>query len=430
MRAAAAVRNGFDPETMTVEPDCLTCGGTGRLRHPVTGKPGKTCPSCNGSGTAPDDDSEDGQQQGPGAPGAKLDRYFWARSWSSYLAAISDPQDRSGAQAVIDAVMRSSAIRIQAGMTETIPSGGGFLVPEILRTQVLSYMTSAVIRPRSLLIPMTSLREPIPYLDSESQASSAQALGGLTFAWTEEGAAIEPTAAQFGRLALEARKFAAYLANVPNELCDDSPAFSDIFLPQTIAKGLAWATDDAFINGSGVGEPQGLLNAPCAIQVDRVTSDAVTAADIVAMYKALHPASKAGNTTCWLVSDSAFSAILDIAVSIGTTPTTAAASPSLWLEWNDRAGYWTLLGAPLFPSDHLPQIGTTGDVVLADLSLYLIGERQELLIERSKAGAGFISGTSNFRIKTRLDARYWLQSSITLENSAVVSPVVILNSAT
>ena len=50
-RAAAA---GTDDGT-----PCLTCGGTGRLRHPVTGKNSKRCPSCDGSGTFPalDDDS-------------------------------------------------------------------------------------------------------------------------------------------------------------------------------------------------------------------------------------------------------------------------------------------------------------------------------------------------------------------------------------
>jgi len=39
---------------------CKTCGGTGRLRHPRTGKPGVKCPSCDGTGIAPDED-DDGQ---------------------------------------------------------------------------------------------------------------------------------------------------------------------------------------------------------------------------------------------------------------------------------------------------------------------------------------------------------------------------------
>lgn len=52
-KAAAAVGGG---ETAR----CRTCGGSGRLRHPATGKPSRTCPSCRGAGTwTPDGDQVD-----------------------------------------------------------------------------------------------------------------------------------------------------------------------------------------------------------------------------------------------------------------------------------------------------------------------------------------------------------------------------------
>jgi hypothetical protein len=68
--------------------------------------------------------------------------------------------------------------------------------------------------------------------------------------------------------------------------------------------------------------------------------------------------------------------------------------------------------------------------VLADLGLFLVGDRGELMVERSQQGAGFTTDTSNFRVRWRGDARYWIQESITLANGSVVSPIVILNSAT
>ena len=115
------------------------------------------------------------------APGARLDGFPWARSWGSFLNAIGQRDDATGAQAQIRRVMED---RPRDAMSERVPAGGGFLVPERLRQQVLAYMAGAAVRPRATVVPMDSLRVPIPVLDNTNQASGAQALGGLTFAWT------------------------------------------------------------------------------------------------------------------------------------------------------------------------------------------------------------------------------------------------------
>jgi HK97 family phage major capsid protein len=368
------------------------------------------------------------RQQGPvlteATPGAKLDGYPWAASWGKFLAAISDEGDRLGARAVIARAMQDSRPRAAAGMSERIPAEGGFLVPERLRAQILTFMTGAVIRPRAQVIQMDSLTVPIPMFENLDQADGAQALGGMTFAWTEESAAITPTAPEFGVIELEAHKAAGYLQAVPNELCDDSAAFSDVFLPRIIAQGLSWFEDDYFTNGTGVGEPQGLLNAPGALTITRTTSDEVLVADIVACLKALHPQSKRGGAV-WLLDNDTFNQLLDLALLTGD-PTTGVSTPQEWLRYSETQNCWTLLGLPAFPTDHQGGLGASGDVILADLSLLLIGDRQELLVERSQKGSGFISGTSNFRVKARLDSRYWPQNSITLASGSVVSPLVIL----
>ena len=358
----------------------------------------------------------------PDAPGAVLDGQPWARSWPLFLDAILRPDDGSARQFIANA------------MAERVPSEGGFLVPEFLRSQVLTYMTSAVIRPHAMVMPMSTLRLPVPNLDNPSQASGGQALGGLTFSLTEEGAAITASAPSFGRTVLEARKVAALLQDVPNELVDDSAgAFGD-FLSRVIAQGYAWQEDDWFFNGSGVGQPQGLINAPCQVTVSRSGgAGAVVLADIVAMAKALHPVAKQAALTPglthvrWLLSASAFDQLLDLYQVVGTAPTSAAVSPSEWLQLGDgdQVGP-SLMGIPASVTDHQPAVGTTGDVILADLSQYLIGDRLTMTVEKSALGSGFVKSTSNFRVKSRVDGRYWIQSKTTTEASQQVSPVVIL----
>ena len=356
------------------------------------------------------------------APGAQLDRFPWARSWSSFLAAVADPQDGRGARAACRAVMDRTRPRASGGLGERVPSEGGFLVPERLRAEVLSFMTEATVRPRASVIEMDSLRVPIPFLDNPSQGSSAQALGGLTFSFVQEGSAIPATTPNFGRIVLEARKLAAYMTGVPNELLTDSPAFADHFLVQTIAEGYAWTEDDYFIgtNGTGVGCPQGLINAPCAIGIDRNTASEVLLADVVAMYKQLHPASR--RSAVWLIDDSTWTYLLEMYLVPNTPPATsgAPATPPDWLVYDPASGYFLMLGLPVIATDHQPSLGSTGDVLLADIRHYLIGDLQTMTVEISSRGAGWISDTSGIRVRSRVDGRYWIQSSTTTESGQVV----------
>ncbi len=221
----------------------------------------------------------------------------------------------------------------------------------------------------------------------------------------------------------------------PNELADDSAGALGDFLSRVIAMGLAWVEDDFFIgtSGTGAGCPQSLLNAPGAVTVARANSGQPPGlVDIAKMAKALHPAAKQAGYTpgitdvAWLVSASAFDALLELYLAVGgATSGIAAATDWLNLGDGDKVGP-SMLGLPAFVTDHQPAAGSTGDVILADLRQYMIGDRLTLTVERSEAGTGFPLNASNFRIRSRVDGRYWIQSATTTEAGQTVSPVVVL----
>lgn len=359
------------------------------------------------------------------APGARLDSEPWARSWPAFLAAITSERDSTARQFIMNA------------WTERIPSEGGFLVPEQLRAQVLSYVTPAVVRPRAMVLPMGSLRLGVPVLDNPSQGSGKQALGGLTFAFTEDGAAIAASAPSFGRTVLEAQKLAA-LVGVPGELESDAAGALGDFISRVVAIGYSWAEDDYFITGTGTGQPQGVLNAPCAVTVNRAAESLVGSADIAGMVSALHPAALAaglqpGVTDIgWLVSESVLTDILQAYLVPGGNGATAGDPAALppWLNLGD--GHDTgpsILGLPAFVSDHSPALGDTGDIALIDFRNYLIGDRLELTADRSALGSGFVTDVTNYRFRARVDGRYFVPGPLTPENqsgSSTVSPVVVL----
>jgi HK97 family phage major capsid protein len=157
--------------------------------------------------------------------------------------------------------------------------------------------------------------------------------------------------------------------------------------------------------------------------VTRGTSSEVLLTDIIAMPKKLHPASKSRAT--WIVADEVFGQLLDMYINFGSA-TSGITPPPNWLEFDAQAGCWRLLGLECCPHDHEPGLGSTGDVILADLRLMLIGTRRELTVQRSQKGSTFISDTSNYRITARVDARYWPQGTYTTAAGQTVSPLVIL----
>ena len=359
------------------------------------------------------------------APGARLDSESWARSWPSYLAAVFSERDSSARQFIANA------------WSERTGSGGGFLVPEGLRASVMAYVTPAVVRPRAMVLPMSTYKLRVPVVDNPSQQSGAQALGGLTFSFTEQNAPIASSNPGFAETVLEARKLAA-LVPVPNELVSDAAGALGDFISRVVAVGYHWAEDDFFIQGTGANGPEGVINAACAYRQARVTPGSQPVlTDLLNVAKALHPASKAAGYTAgitgvgWLISASVFDSLLELYFLPNPTGGATAGvptTPSDWLSLGDgREVAPSMLGLPAFVTDHQPAAGAAGDLALADLRNYLIGDRLELTIEPSGRGSGFITDITNYRIKSRIDGRYSVPGSTTTETGQQVSPVVVLN---
>jgi HK97 family phage major capsid protein len=224
---------------------------------------------------------------------------------------------------------------------------------------------------------------------------------------------------------LEAKKLAAYLGGVPDELVEDAAAF-EVFARTAIPMGLAWAEDQAFIAGSGVGQPQGILNASCAVNVTRTSGGSLSLqADVTNMVTRMLPQSM--KDFIWLCSPDKIGPLLNMYLLVGTLPSSSAVAPSAWLTGSATDG-WTLLGRPLFVTEHVPALGTRGDLIAVDPRFYVIQDRQQMTIDTSAVGQKFAIDQTEFRVISRLDGRMWPQSPVTPQNaSATVSPVVILN---
>lgn len=354
------------------------------------------------------------------ALGAQLDKEPYAASIGSFLQAVWHKAEQYYPENIAD--LQQFRTKLKNAMAERVPSEGGFLVPETLRSQILMVaLESAIVRPRARIIPMDSLRVPYPTIDDTTHTSSVY--GGVVGYWTEEAAALTASQPAFGRIVLEAKKLTGY-TEIPNELLQDAVEALDQWFNEMFPMALAWFEDVAFISGSGVGEPQGFLNSPCAVGIDRATSNTVTFADVAKMYPRMLPASL--RSSVWVCSPDVIGQLLQL--TLGTLGS-GAISPPLWLTGMQgvEGVDYQLLGRPLFVSEKMSALGSTGDLAFVDFGYYLLGDRQSMQISSSDQYK-FANDLTAFRIIERLDGRTWIQSAITPENGgSTLSPVVLLD---
>jgi len=349
----------------------------------------------------------------PKAMGATIDREF-ANSGDFFQAIWHNTNRTADIQAKLH--------RIRNAFSSTVPSEGGFLVPETLRAELLRVsLETSIVRPRARVIPMETLRVPFPAIDSTSNVSSVY--GGIVGYWTEEGATLTASAASFSRIILDAKKLTAY-TEVPNELISDSLISFQAFLDEIFPEALGFYEDIAFLTGTGVGEPLGALAAGNAaiISVAKETGQVAATVvweNIVKMYARMLPGSL--GRAVWVASIDTFPELATMALSVGT------GGSAIWLNNGVEGPPMTILGRPVVFTEKAPAaLGTVGDISFVDFGFYLIGDRQ-VMSAMSSPHFKFQNDQTAYRLIERLDGRPWLQSAITPHNNtSTLSPMVQL----
>lgn len=110
-----------------------------------------------------------------------------------------------------------------------------------------------------------------------------------------------------------------------------------------------------------------------------------------------------------------------MALTVGT------GGSAVWLTDGRQTPVLTLLGRPVLLTEKAPGVlGDKGDLSFVDFGMYLIGDRQRMVVD-SSIHESFTSDKTTYRIIQRNDGRPWLQSAITPKNGGpTLSPFVQL----
>ena len=300
---------------------------------------------------------------------------------------------------------------------------GGFLVPERLRAELLSVsLETAIVRPRARTIAMDSARVPFPTIDSTSNASTV--FGGIAAYWTEEGASMTESEATFGRVVLDASKLTTY-CEVPNELLQDSIISFAALIDQLYPAAISWFEDQAFIRGTGVGQPLGVMLSPALVSVAKETgqaADTIVWENIVKMYSRMLPSSL--SSAVWLANIDTFPQLATMSLAVGT------GGSAIWLNNGAAGPPMTILGRPVIFTEKMETLGGGGsgkDLAFIDFGYYLVGDRMQMRAE-SSPHIKFANDITAYRVIERIDGRGWLQSAITPNKGTnTLSPFVTLD---
>ncbi len=302
-------------------------------------------------------------------------------------------------------------------MTETVPSDGGFLVPVEYARQIHAVsLENEIVMPRCYVQPMRSNEIHLPAMSIGDHSSNL--FGGFTASYTAEAGTISEHSPKTRSMELNAKKLTGLL-RFSNELATDIPG-GEQQIVNICGKGLSWYRDKAFLKGTGAGEPLGILNANCTIEVAKESgqkADTIVYENLTKMMAAMYSGSFANSV--WVCHQSTIPQLLTLSVAVGTggdhIPVMTRAN-----------GGFEILTRPVIFTEKTEKLGDRGDIMLCDFSQYVVGLRSEMRFDMS-IHVHFTTDELLARLIERHDGQPLWDSALTLEDgSTQVSPFVVL----
>lgn len=306
---------------------------------------------------------------------------------------------------------------------ESVPSDGGFLVQTDFSTELLKRMyDTGVLASRCRRIPLSSNANGITIngIDETSRADGSR-YGGVRAYWTDEAATYTSSQPKFRQISLKLNKLTG-LCYATDELLQDTSALQSV-ITDAFVDEFGFKMDDAIVNGDGAGKPLGLMNAACKVQVSKETGQAaatVLAENLEKMYARMWPRSM--NNAVWFINQEVWPQLFQLHHAVGT------GGVPVFVPGNslNNAPFGTLLGRPIVPIEQCQALGTAGDVIFADLSQYLLVDKQSMASAMS-VHVRFLYDETAFKFTYRVDGQpIWNAALTPYKGSATLSPIVVL----
>lgn len=343
----------------------------------------------------------------------------------------------SGAGDYLQAVIRSStpgnefdprltALRAPTGLNGGVGADGGFLVASDVSKdiwqrsfatgQVLSRVNRIQVGPGA-----NSIRH--PYM-KETARTAGNRYGGVQVYRKAEAGTVTASRPAFSEFKLELETGMA-LVYLTDEIMADATQL-DSFVRMVVPQAITFTMEDELINGNGVGKCQGILNAASLVSVAKETGQlaaTLQAENIAKMWARMFAPSR--SNAVWFVNQ-------DVEAQLNTlTLGTGAFNTPVYIPAGGISGtpFGTIYGRPVVAIEHCATLGTVGDIILADMSQYVLIEKGGVDIA-SSIHVQFLYGEQVLRFTYRNNgsAGYsWAAGALTpAKGTNTLSPFVAL----
>lgn len=235
-------------------------------------------------------------------------------------------------------------------------------------------------------------------VDETSRASTRY--GGILGYWADEAEEKTKSKPKFRRIDLNLKKLIG-LCYATDELMQDAAALES-FIRQAFVGEFGFLLDDAIINGTGAGQPLGIMNAGCLVTVSKEAgqaADTLLPENIVKMYSRRF----AGQTSnyAWFYNQNIEPQLFTMSLAVGTGGLPIYMPPGGLSD----APYGRLMGLPAIAIEQAASLGDLGDIILANFQNgYVLAEKGGIQSDMS-IHVRFIYDEQVFRFVMRVDGQ-------------------------
>lgn len=302
-----------------------------------------------------------------------------------------------------------------------VGSEGGFLLPETFEARIIdSALEGEIVRPRSMVFGLKAGKGRVMKIPAfEDLNHSTAGISGVTAQWTGEKIQKPETDPKFRQIEMKVNKLVCYTKS-SDELIEESGIPLNDVVGVSFKKAVIFYSDLAYLNGTGAGQPLGVLNSPALLTQPAETGQTagtINYENIVGIFGKLAPASF--KNSVWVASISTLPQMMKISIEVGLGGTHVKI-----LQENN--GRFYLLGKEILFTEKVPALGSAGCLGLYDFSAYGIVMKAGLRLE-SSIHEGFRSDLTSWRMILNTDGQPTISGPLTcLDGATIVSPFVQL----
>jgi HK97 family phage major capsid protein len=310
-----------------------------------------------------------------------------------------------------------------SGASATVGADGGFLIQKDHGVDLMAEgQSGGVLSSRCSSTEISANADGLEVVQFENTSrATGSRWGGVQVYRRAEAETVTATKPALENWALRLEDMMG-LAYVTDRLSQDASALGQVF-SEAFRDEFAFKIDDEIFRGNGVGQCQGILNAPATVSVAKETgqlADTIVAENVMKMWSRVHPRSRGRGI--WVYNVECDVQLQQMMIGTGTSGQLVYMPPG----GLSGAQYGSIYGRPVIAIEHASALGDVGDIAFLDLTQYKLITKGGISEDES-IHVRFLYNEKTLRWNTRINGAPKVKSPITpYKGTATLSPFVTL----